>query len=111
MPRRFRGFLSKLERTYLEFLESIEPYGDGVSSRTAWNEEENLHNRHLDYQIRWKTRQALRELCLVFEKVGFTELQSFFNDSEVLDNLRFINQTVEYVEVQKKMIRLERETS
>ena len=111
MPRRVQGFLSKTETKYLEFLDFTECIRNEPNNKGVWDENEEYHHRYLDRQIRLKTRKALKELCLVFEKVGFAELQSFFNDSEVMDNLRFINQTVEYVEVQKKMIRNDRETS
>lgn len=107
--RRPKGFLSKTEREYLEFLEHTARDGQEVDNKESWDG--NTPYRHWDHKIRWKTKQALRELCLVFEKVGYSELRSFFSDLEVLDNLRFLNQTVEYVEVQKMLTRLERETS
>ena len=110
MPRRVSGFLSKTQRKYLEFLDSTEGSYYVPTNKAEWDEDEEYHHRYLDRQIRLKTRKALKELCLVFEKVGFIELQSFLEDEEVLDNLRFLNQTVEYVEVQRMLIRLERET-
>jgi hypothetical protein len=108
--RTFRGFLSKQEREYLEFLKLTEGYPYLPNNKRDWNENGKLHYRYLDYQIRWKTRQALRELRLVFEKFGYMELQSFFNDVEVLNNIKFLNETIEFVEAQRETRRLERET-
>lgn len=105
---RFRGFLSKQNKRYLQFLQYTERHGSEVSNRTSWNEKTPY--RSLDHQIRHKTKLALEDLKLVLEKFGYMELQSLFNDSEVLNNIRFLNETVEFVKVQRETRRLERET-
>ena len=58
-----------------------------------------------------KTRQALRDLRLVFEKFGYIELQQLSNDLEVLSNLRFAIEKVNLLKTRRELRRLERETS
>lgn len=107
---RFSGFLTPLEKRYLKFLEYKILNQIEYDNRKDWDKEEKMPHRSLDFQIRWKTREALEDLRLVFEKFGYMELQSFFNDVEVLNNIKFLNETVEFVKAQRETRRLERET-
>lgn len=105
---RFRGFLSKQEKRYLQFLRYTERYGHEVSNRASWNEKTPY--RSLDHQIRRKTKLALEDWRLVLEKFGYMKVESVLSDVEVLNNIKLLNETVEFVETQRETRRLERET-
>jgi hypothetical protein len=95
--RTFRGFLSKTERRYLEFLQYTQRNGQEYSNRATWNEIEKMPHRSLDFQIRWKTREALKDLRLVFQKFGLIELKSLIRDKDALNNLLFLIEMVDFI--------------
>lgn len=107
--KRFRGFLSPLEKKYLESLRYEESLAIERDNRKEWSRNERMHHRSLDFQIRWKTREALKDSRLVFEKFGFFELRRLFDDPEVMDNISFLNRTVKSVEIRIEEIRKSRE--
>lgn len=107
--RGFRGFLTPLEKKYLQFLEYEIRNHIEYQNRMDWNKSEKMPHRSLDFQIRWKTREALKDLRLVFKKFGFFELRQLFDDPEVMDNLSFLNETVKSVEARIEEIRKSRE--
>jgi hypothetical protein len=110
MPRKFRGFLSPLEKRYLDFLEYEERCGQEFSNRADWDVKEPMPHRSLDYQIRRKTKQALQDLRLVCERFGFIELLQLFSDSEAINIIKFLSEKVESVESYREARRRERET-
>jgi len=94
MPRRFRRFLSKQEKSYLEFLKYSERYGHEIDNRADWDENEKTPHRYLDYKIRRKTKEVLIELRLVFEKFGYGHLFGFSDDLEITSDIRFLIETI-----------------